>query len=258
MQVAIVGQDNSTSHVTSRLTAAGHECALFSLDGIEDAESCKSEAKWANTLEGMVKSIKKPPRIVWLSISSGAVTERTISVLTNLLHTNDIVVDASTCFYLEAMRRAEVFHQKGVRYVDAGLTGGPEAKEHAYGMMLGGDKTTVDYLEPILSSLAPNGVLAEGTHRGSYLTGAGYSLVGPAGAGHFAKMVYSGIEFGMMQAYVQGIAILCKGASEGQYDDKPLILDIPSLVGMWSRRSMISSRLLHLAAASSPLNAIEA
>ncbi len=167
------------------------------------------------------------PRIVWLMLPAGEVTEKTLTMLAPMLSAGDLVVDGSNSFYRESMRRADELAARGVDFVDAGVSGGIWGREQGYALMLGGERTAVERLRPFIEVLAP-------AHDRGWLH------CGPVGAGHFVKMVHNGIEYGLMQAYAEGFALL-KARSEFH-------LDLAALAESWRHGSVIRSWLLDLTA----------
>jgi len=168
-----------------------------------------------------------PPRAVWLMLPAGAVTEAHIETVTSLLAADDILVDGANSYYKDSMRRAAGLASKRIHYVDAGVSGGVWGRENGYALMVGGPKAAVRQLEPVLKALAP-------------APDKGWLHCGPAGAGHFVKMIHNGIEYGMMQAYAEGFALI---KARADFD-----IDLAAVAEMWRHGSVVRSWLLDLTA----------
>jgi 6-phosphogluconate dehydrogenase len=172
---------------------------------------------------GELVGLLTPPRIVWMMVPAGDAVEQTIGELTPLLHRGDIIVDGGNSNYHDTMRRAAAVKALGLHYVDAGTSGGIWGLQIGYCMMVGGDPEPVKLLEPVFRDLAPE---------------QGYLHAGPSGAGHYVKMVHNGIEYGMLQAYGEGFAILHQA---------PFRLDLHAISTLWNHGSVVRSWLLELA-----------
>ena len=173
-------------------------------------------ASWARVqakssgLEDMVKQLESP-KIVWVMLPSGKITEDTVVALGGMMGQGDIIIDGGNSMYKDDIRRAAKLREKGIVYVDVGTSGGVWGLQRGYCMMIGGEDAAVKYLDPILSALAPGeGVIEKTPGRDGRNPTAeqGYLHCGPAGSGHFVKMVHNGIEYGIMQAYAEGFDIL--------------------------------------------------
>jgi 6-phosphogluconate dehydrogenase len=178
----------------------------------------------ADTLDALVGKLS-PPRVVWLMLPAGAPTEETLRRLEGLLSPGDVVVDGANAMYRDSQRHARELADRGLRFVDAGVSGGVWGLENGYGLMVGGDAEAVQAVEPALRALAPEG---------------GWVRCGTAGAGHFAKMVHNGIEYGLMQAYAEGFALLRAKTELG--------LDVAEVAEAWRHGTVIRSWLLDLTA----------
>jgi 6-phosphogluconate dehydrogenase len=184
-------------------------------------------------------------------LPAGHVTEETIWRLADLMAPGDVIIDGGNTFYKDDIRRAAALESKGIRYVDVGTSGGLWGLERGYCMMIGGDKETVDHLDPIFAALAPGlGDITHtpGRHGRDPRPEKGYLHAGPVGAGHFVKMVHNGIEYGLMQAYAEGFDILKNKASEALPADERYTLNLADIAEVWRRGSVISSWLLDLSA----------
>jgi len=214
-------------NMVRRLRQGGHEVVGYSLDAAavkQLVDECGMQA--AATLAEVVGQLPAP-RVLWLMLPAGEVTEFTLNQLKGMLSPGDIVIEGGNSYYKDSQRRAEDMRKIGVGYVDAGTSGGVWGLANGYALMVGGDKEVVDKVIPIIKTLAP------GEDKG-------WLHCGPSGSGHFTKMIHNGIEYGMMQAYAEGFALL-KG-KEG-FD-----LDIAAISEMWRHGSVVRSWLLDLTA----------
>jgi 6-phosphogluconate dehydrogenase len=185
-------------------------------------------------------------------LPAGQITETTIGHLGLLLEQDDIIIDGGNSFYKDDIRRAKELAAKGIRYIDCGTSGGVWGIDRGYCMMIGGQKQAVDRLDPIFATLAPGlGDIppTPGRAKGDSRAERGYIHAGPAGAGHFVKMVHNGIEYGLMQAYAEGFDILRNKDSKYLPEDERFTLNLPDIAEVWRRGSVISSWLLDLSAA---------
>jgi 6-phosphogluconate dehydrogenase len=185
-------------------------------------------------------------------LPSGKITEDTVSELATLLEPGDTIIDGGNTFYKDDIRRAASLREKHIAYIDVGTSGGVWGLERGYCMMIGGPAETVSRLDPIFKTLAPGiGDIPRTTERktGDARPEQGYMYCGPAGSGHFVKMVHNGIEYGLMQAYAEGFEVLKLKASEELPEDQRFTLNIPDIAEVWRRGSVVSSWLLDLTAA---------
>jgi 6-phosphogluconate dehydrogenase len=191
------------------------------------------------------------PRIFWVMLPAGEATEETIARLTEIGEKGDIIIDGGNTFYKDDIRRAKACAEKGLNYVDVGTSGGVWGLERGFCMMIGGPKDTVDHLDPIFASMAPgfgSASRTEGRNSTDDRPERGYIHAGPAGAGHFVKMVHNGIEYGLMQAYAEGFDVLKGRASDRLPEDQRFELNLPDIAEVWRRGSVVSSWLLDLCA----------
>jgi len=250
MQIAMIGLGKMGGNMARRLMKAGHECVVYARTAKSRDAVAKDGATAATSLEDAVKRLKSP-RLVWLMLPAGEVTEKAVEQLAGLLAPEDIVIDGGNSFYKDDIRRAKALAAKGIHYVDCGTSGGVWGIERGYCMMIGGPKAAVDLLDPIFSSLAPGeGDISRtpGRKDGLSRSERGYIHAGPSGAGHFVKMVHNGIEYGLMQAYGEGFDILRNKDSTDLPEDERFTLDLPEIAEVWRRGSVISSWLLDLGA----------
>ena len=223
MQVGMVGLGRMGMNMARRLLGDGHVVVAWNRTPAKRAEIGSEGAVAAATLEELVGKLEAP-RVVWLMLPSGQVVDDHLASLGELLAPGDIVVEGGNSYYKDDIRRAATLGQKGIRYVDAGVSGGIWGLKIGYCLMTGGDPETVAHLAPLFESLAPP---------------EGHLHCGPTGAGHFVKMVHNGIEYGMMQAYGEGFEIV--DASE--YGES---IDYSKLSHLWNQGSVIRSWLLEL------------
>jgi 6-phosphogluconate dehydrogenase len=250
MQLGMIGLGRMGGNIVRRLMRGGHRCVAY--DKSEDAVTllAKEGAKPARSVQDLVKQLEKP-RIVWVMLPAGAITEAAVSELATLLEKGDIVIDGGNSFYQDDIRRAELMKPHGVRYVDVGTSGGVWGLERGYCMMIGGDKDAVAHLDPIFETMAPGlGTIERTPHREGKDGRAerGYIHCGPNGSGHFVKMVHNGIEYGLMQAYAEGFDILRAAAKPEIPEARRYELDLGDVAEVWRRGSVVSSWLLDLTA----------
>jgi 6-phosphogluconate dehydrogenase len=252
MQIAMIGLGKMGANMSRRIMRAGHQCVVFARTAKSREALARDGAIAAESLEDAVTRLGQRPRVVWLMLPAGEVTEETVEHLAALLEPDDIIVDGGNSFYKDDIRRAEALAEKGIRYIDCGTSGGVWGIERGYCMMIGGPKPAVEHLDPIFAALAPGtGEIARTPGRMSEISRAerGYIHAGPSGAGHFVKMVHNGIEYGLMQAYAEGFDILRNKDSTDLPANQRFTLDLPDIAEVWRRGSVISSWLLDLGAA---------
>src|SRR5690349_1530133 len=228
MQIGIVGLGRMGAGMAQRLAHSGVRVICYdqaasardSMAGVAHVECVENLAALCARLDG--------ERVILLMLPAGAAVEDTIRDLVPLVSAGDTIVDGGNSYYRDSMRRALALSQQGLRYIDAGVSGGVHGRDHGYCLMLGGTPKSIEIFEPIAKLLAP--------HPES-----GWLHCGPSGAGHFAKMVHNGIEYGMMQALAEGFALLAAR--------KDLDIDIARLAETWRYGSVVRSWLLDLCAA---------
>jgi 6-phosphogluconate dehydrogenase len=238
------------ANIARRLGHAGHQCVVYDRNGDIVRDLAGEGAHPAASLEDVAGKLTAP-RAVWLMLPAGHVTEETIWRLADLMAPGDVIIDGGNTFYKDDIRRAAALEPKGIRYVDVGTSGGLWGLGRGYCMMIGGDKETVDHLDPIFAALAPGlGDITRTPGRDGRdpRPEKGYLHAGPVGAGHFVKMVHNGIEYGLMQAYAEGFDILKNKASEALPADERYTLNLADIAEVWRRGSVISSWLLDLSA----------
>jgi 6-phosphogluconate dehydrogenase len=248
MQIAIIGLGRMGANIARRLMEHGHEVVVY--DRNATAIQRLSGAKGAASLDDVARLLPQP-RTAWVMLPAGAPTDETIEQLAGLFGSGDTIIDGGNTFYRDDIRRAAAIAPKGIHYVDVGTSGGIWGYERGYCMMIGGDKAVVDRLDPIFSALAPGlGNIDRTPKRDGRdpRPEQGYLYAGPVGAGHFVKMIHNGIEYGLMQAYAEGFAILRGKAGEFLPEAERYKLDMADIAEVWRRGSVISSWLLDLAA----------
>ena len=250
MKLGVIGLGRMGGNISLRLMKHGHECVVFdnsdkAVDGIVGKGAAESTG-----LEDMIRQLPSR-RVVWVMLPSGHITEETVQALGGMMQKGDIIIDGGNTMYKDDIRRAKSLREKGVAYVDVGTSGGVWGLQRGYCMMIGGEDEAVKYIDPILSALAPGEGTIDRTPRreGRNRTAEqGYLHCGPAGAGHFVKMVHNGIEYGLMQAYAEGFDVLKNKNSHELAADERFELDMGDIAEVWRRGSVISSWLLDLTA----------
>jgi 6-phosphogluconate dehydrogenase len=222
MELGMIGLGRMGASMTERLLRGGHK--LITYDRSPEAiQRCVDKgAVGAHSLADFVKQLTVP-RIIWLMVPSGEPVDLTIEQLLPSLLKSDIIIDGGNSHYKDSIRRAQKLKELGIHFVDAGTSGGIWGLQEGYCLMIGGEKAIVDQLEPIFNTLAPEN---------------GFAHVGASGAGHFAKMVHNGIEYGMLQAYGEGFEML----KAAQFD-----FDLGKISHLWNQGSVVRSWLLELA-----------
>ena len=263
MQLGMIGLGRMGANMVRRLQRAGHACVVYDRDPRAAAPLAAEGAEAAGSLATLAERLT-PPRAVWLMVPAAAVDE-TLAALAPHLDAGDVVVDGGNSRWTDDLRRAAALATRGLHYLDVGTSGGVWGLERGYCLMIGGDDTAVRRLEPVFRALAPGvGAAPRTAGREGPPTGAeeGWLHCGPAGAGHFVKMVHNGIEYGLMAAYAEGFNVL-RHAGVGRRDrpvdaeTTPLEhperygydLDLAAIAELWRRGSVVGSWLLDLTAA---------
>ncbi|MBS9477437.1 phosphogluconate dehydrogenase (NAD(+)-dependent, decarboxylating) [Ancylobacter radicis] len=250
MQLGIVGLGRMGGNIARRLAQAGHSCVVWDRNTAA-VEALASEGNTAATDLADIVAKLEAPRAVWVMLPSGGPTESTVNELAGLLSAGDVIIDGGNSFYKDDIRRAASLREKGIVYVDVGTSGGVWGLERGYCMMIGGEKASVDRLDPIFAALAPGlGDIPRtpGRETRDPRVEQGYIHTGPAGSGHFVKMIHNGIEYGLMQAYAEGFDILKNKASTDLPEQERFSLDMADIAEVWRRGSVVSSWLLDLTA----------
>ena len=222
MELGMIGLGRMGSNMSERLIRAGHRVITYDRSPEAIQRVVDKGGVGARSLAEFAKQLT-PPRAIWLMVPSGNPVDDTIEHLLPLLNEGDIIIDGGNSNYKDSIRRAKQLSAQGIHFIDAGTSGGIWGLENGYCMMVGGESSVVERLEPIFTALAPPG---------------GYLHVGPSGAGHFVKMIHNGIEYGMMQAYGEGFELL----KASEFD-----LDLAKIAHLWNQGSVVRSWLLELA-----------
>ncbi len=250
MQLGIIGLGRMGANIARRLMRGGHSVVAYDVNSETVAGLAKEGAKPARSLKELV-DLLTPPRAVWVMLPSGKITEDAIDSLSVLMAAGDTVIDGGNTYYKDDIRRAAILRQKPMTYIDVGTSGGIWGLERGYCMMIGGDKEAVDRLDPIFATLAPGAGSIEkttGREGRDRRVENGYMHCGPAGSGHFVKMIHNGIEYGLMQAYAEGFEILERKKDDKLPETERFDLDLADVAEVWRRGSVVSSWLLDLTA----------
>ncbi|KAA5836219.1 phosphogluconate dehydrogenase (NAD(+)-dependent, decarboxylating) [Saccharopolyspora hirsuta] len=216
MQLGLVGLGRMGFNMRERLRAAGHDVVGY--DRNPDVSDVASVAELVQKLTG--------PRIVWIMVPHGDPTRQTVEELAGLLSAGDLVIEGGNSKFTDDQANAALLAENGIKYVDVGVSGGVWGAKNGYGLMAGGDAEDIERAMPIFDALRPEGPREEG-----------FAHAGPVGAGHYAKMVHNGIEYGLMQAYAEGFELL--SASD-------VVTNVPETIKAWSRGTVVRSWLLDL------------
>jgi len=250
MQIGIIGLGRMGANIARRLMRGGHTPVVYDIDAAARAELGKEGASAGESLEAVVGQLSGP-RAVWVMLPAGKITEGTIAHLASILSAGDIIIDGGNSYYKDDIRRAAELSKSGIHYVDVGTSGGVWGLTRGYCMMIGGPEEQVRALDPIFRTLAPGrGDIPLTPDREAHDPRAeeGYIHAGPAGAGHFVKMVHNGIEYGLMQAYGEGFNILQGKNTEVLPPGERFDFNLADIAEVWRRGSVISSWLLDLGA----------
>jgi len=233
MELGMIGLGRMGANMAERLARGGHRVIGFDPDEKARQRSAKAGVDPAASIEALVARLQKP-RAVWLMVPAGEAVDRTIATLVPLLAPGDAIIDGGNSNYKDSERRAAALAGERIQYIDSGTSGGIWGLEQGYSLMLGGDEEAIERLHPIFATLAP-------------APGKGWGRVGPSGAGHFVKMIHNGIEYGLMQAYAEGFALMHR---KQQFN-----LDLHQVAEIWRHGSVVRSWLLDLASAALAENA---
>lgn len=249
MHIGIVGLGRMGANMARRLMLGGHQISGFDFNAETVKELAADGAVGADSLEALVQSLPAP-RAVWVMVPAGDATESTVAQLADMLQPGDIIIDGGNSHYKDDARRSKQLKERDLNYVDVGTSGGLWGLERGYCLMIGGDEKIFKHLEPIFKTLAPGKGDIETTpgREGAGTADQGYIYCGPAGAGHFVKMIHNGIEYGMMQAFAEGFDIMKNASSESLPEELRYNLNLTEIAEVWRRGSVVSSWLLDLAA----------
>jgi 6-phosphogluconate dehydrogenase len=224
MRIGMVGLGRMGANMAARLTRGGHDIVAYDVDPDAVGAAEAAGAEGATSLDALVDALEHA-RVIWVMVPAGEPTEQTLHDLGALLQPGDTLVDGGNSNYADTQYRAAVFAEQGIQLVDVGTSGGVWGLDEGYSLMVGGDEAAVECLRPVFETLAP-------------AADRGWGHVGPSGAGHFVKMIHNGIEYGLMQAYAEGFAIMRRKTE--------LDLDLAQIAGIWRHGSVVRSWLLDL------------
>nr|VFK51143.1 MAG: 6-phosphogluconate dehydrogenase [Candidatus Kentron sp. TUN]VFK51341.1 MAG: 6-phosphogluconate dehydrogenase [Candidatus Kentron sp. TUN]VFK54465.1 MAG: 6-phosphogluconate dehydrogenase [Candidatus Kentron sp. TUN] len=224
MDIAMIGLGKMGADMTGRLLKGGHRVVSFDKNAAAIRAMEVRGAEGARTIEEVIRKLLHPPRVVWMMVPAGSSTEQVFRDFSDRLSPGDVIVDGGNSNYKDSMQRAALLGEKGLHFLDVGTSGGVWGLTGGYGMMIGGKPEVVGWLRPIFETLAP-------------APDQGWGHVGPAGAGHFVKMVHNGIEYGLMQAYAEGFDLLNR---------KEFELDLHQIAEIWRHGGVVRSWLLEL------------
>jgi len=250
MRIGMIGLGRMGGNIVRRLMQKGHEGVVYDRDTSAIEKLAGEGATAASDLKDMKTKLAKPA-IFWVMLPAGEITEGTIQQLADICEPGDIIIDGGNTFYKDDIRRAKMLREKQIHYVDVGTSGGVWGLERGYCMMIGGPEEVVGNLDPIFDALAPGlGTIPRtpGLTQEDQRAEKGYIHAGPAGAGHFVKMIHNGIEYGLMQAYAEGFDILKTKSSERLPEEERFDLNLKDIAEVWRRGSVVSSWLLDLTA----------
>jgi 6-phosphogluconate dehydrogenase len=250
MQLGMIGLGKMGANMVRRIMGAGHECVVFD-QSPEAVETLKNEgARGATSLAELVSKLDAP-RAIWIMVPAGEITEGVVQELAGLMSKGDMMIDGGNSMFKDDARRAIELTPKGIDYLDCGTSGGVWGIDRGYCLMIGGNKAAVTHLDPIFKCLAPGRGDVErtpGREPGQGTAEEGYLHCGPAGAGHYVKMIHNGIEYGLMQSYAEGFDILNTAREESVPKEYRYELEIGEIAEVWRRGSVVGSWLLDLTA----------
>jgi len=250
MQLGMIGLGRMGANMTRRLLRGGHWVAAFDLSSDRVRALADEGAAGVSSIDEMVQALA-PPRAFWLMVPAGAPTEEMVGALASRLQPDDVIIDGGNTHFKDDVRRAGELSRRKIHYVDVGTSGGLWGLDRGYSLMIGGRREPVERLDPIFSTLAPGhdgSPPTPGRERRSSTADRGYLHCGPAGAGHFVKMVHNGIEYGLMQAYAEGFDILKSAASPQVAGSYRHDFDLADVAEVWRHGSVVGSWLLDLTA----------
>jgi 6-phosphogluconate dehydrogenase len=223
LEIGIYGLGRMGANMVRRLARSGEHRVVAGNRSPGPVDEVVSEgAEGAYSMEELVEKLESP-RVIWVMVPAGDVTEQALLKFADLMDEGDILIDGGNSYFRDSVRRARMLRERGIRFLDAGTSGGVWGLQVGYCLMVGGDSGAYEHVESALETLAPEN---------------GYAYLGEAGAGHFVKMIHNGVEYGMMQAYAEGFEILEKS----QYD-----FDLRAISSLWNQGSVVRSWLLELA-----------
>ncbi len=249
MQIAMVGLGRMGANMARRLMRDGHTCVVYDHNPEAVAQLVAEGAAGAASLRELAEKLA-PPRTAWIMVPSGEITESAVMELADSFAVDDVIIDGGNSYFKDDVRRARELAERGIHYLDAGTSGGVWGLERGYCLMVGGNAAVARRLEPVFHSLAPGGsgiAPVPGRISGGSAE-LGWLYCGPAGSGHFVKMVHNGIEYGLMQAYAEGFDILRNANVESLPEGERYTFDLGDIAELWRRGSVVTSWLLDLSA----------
>ncbi len=248
----MIGLGRMGGNIVRRLMRHGHTSVVYDANPDSVQQLAQEGATPSDSLAHLVSQLQAP-RAVWVMLPAGEITASTIQALSDLLQPGDILIDGGNSNFQDDVKHAQMLQTKGIRYLDIGTSGGVWGLDRGYCMMIGGDAAAATHLDPIFKTLAPGvGTIPKTPGREGKKSTAeeGYLYTGPAGSGHFVKMIHNGIEYGLMQAFAEGMDVL-KGVGQDSIPaDRRYQLDLADITELWRRGSVVSSWLLDLTAIS--------
>ncbi len=250
MQLGMIGLGRMGANMVRRLLRGGHQCVVFDVRADSMAQLAREGAIATASLDEFLRALTKP-RAAWVMVPAGELTEQTVMALAHRMDTDDMIIDGGNSYFKDDVRRAKALHERGILYVDVGTSGGVWGLERGYCLMIGGVADAIERLQPIFKTLAPGRGDITRTPGRQNLGGTaeeGYLHCGPAGAGHFVKMVHNGIEYGLMQAYAEGFDIMRNALSADLPEEYRYDFNTADVAELWRRGSVVESWLLDLTA----------
>jgi 6-phosphogluconate dehydrogenase len=250
MQIGMVGLGRMGGNMARRLMRGGHEVVVYARTAKAVQEVAGAGAVGTVTLDDFVAKLKAP-RVAWVMVPAGAPTEQVVLDLAGRMSPGDTLIDGGNSYFKDDVRRSRALRETKINYLDVGTSGGVWGLERGYCLMIGGDRTVVERLDPIFRTLAPGMGTIPRTPSREQINGTaerGYLYCGPSGAGHFVKMVHNGIEYGLMQAYAEGLDILKNANVKELPEELRYDFNIADITELWRRGSVVSSWLLDLTA----------
>ena len=249
MQLGLIGLGRMGANMARRLIGGGHDIVAWDRSAAALQTAAGDGVTASASLDDLAAQLRSP-RAVWVMVPAGDPTEQTVAALGAALQAGDVVIDGGNTHYKDDVRRARLLAERGIHYVDVGTSGGVWGAERGYCLMIGGEGPVVERMTPIFRTLAPGeGSIpaTRGLDRSATTAHEGFVHCGPAGAGHFVKMIHNGIEYGLMQSYAEGFDILRNASSEALPAEHRYEFDLADIAEVWRRGSVVSSWLLDLA-----------
>lgn len=250
MQLGMIGLGRMGANIVRRLMRGGHECVVYNRTPDKVKQLQSEGAIETTSLDDFVNKLTKP-RAAWVMVPAGNATEQMVLDLSQKMEPGDIIIDGGNSYYKDDVRRAGLLQEKGIHYIDCGTSGGVWGLERGYCLMIGGEKESVEHLDPIFKTIAPGLGDIPCTPGREHLNSTaelGYLHCGPNGAGHFVKMVHNGIEYALMQAYAEGFDVFRNANSKELSEAYRYDLNVADIAEVWRRGSVVGSWLLDLTA----------